>query len=119
MRDSHGIGSPWSQRVLLAAGACAGLFLAYLDSLPKWDDAGIIAAGLVFISGLLTLLGYRRPWLSALAVGAWIPLRGIIASLDFSLLLLLAFPFLGAYAGVLVRSALWPDRSRDGLSSGK
>ncbi len=113
------MGSQRSQCILLAAGGCAGLLLAYLDSLPTWDDAGIIAGSLVCISGLLTLLGYRRPWLLALAVGAWIPLRGIITSLDLSLLLLLIFPFLGAYAGALVRSALWPDRSRDSVSPRK
>lgn len=93
------------QRILLSAGAMAGILLAYVDSLPKWDDAGIIAGSLVLISGVFTLIGYRRPWLMALAVGVSIPLRGIIETHDLSLLVLLVFPFLGAYAGFLIRSA--------------
>ncbi len=113
------MGSQWMQRILLAAGGCVGILLAYIDSLPKWDDAGIIAGSLLLISSLLTLIGHRQPWLMALAVGGWIPLRGIIASLDFSLLLLLIFPFLGAYSGSLVRSALWHDRGQDGIQPGK
>jgi hypothetical protein len=97
---------PAWQLALLAIGAAGGILLAYIDSLPKWDDAGIIAGGLLLISGLLTLLGYRRPWLMALAAGLWVPLRGIAVTRDLSLLLLLVFPFLGAYAGFLVRSGL-------------
>ena len=97
---------PTLQLVLLAVGVAAGLLLAYIDSLPKWDDAGIIAGGLLLVSGLLTLLGYRRPWLMAMAAGMWVPLRGIAVTRDFSLLLLLVFPFLGAYAGYLIRSGL-------------
>jgi hypothetical protein len=97
---------PTWQLVLLAIGAVASILLAYIDSLPKWDDAGIIAGGLLLVSGLLTLLGYRRPWMMALAAGLWVPLRGIAVTRDLSLLVLLAFPFLGAYAGFLVRSGL-------------
>ena len=97
---------PTLQLVLLAVGVAAGLLLAYIDSLPKWDDAGIIAGGLLLVSALLTLLGYRWPWLMALAAGMWVPLRGIAVTGDLSLLLLLVFPFLGAYAGYLIRSGL-------------
>ncbi len=86
-------------------GAVVGILLAYVDSLPRWDDAGIIAGSLLLVSFLLTALGYRRPWLMALAIGVWIPLRGIIVSHEMSLLLILIFPFLGAYAGFLVRLA--------------
>ncbi len=93
------------QGVLLAAGALIGMLLAYIDSLPRWDDAGIIAAGLFLASGLLTLLGFQRPWLMALAVGLWIPLREFVLSSRLDLLLLLIFPLLGAYAAFLVRSA--------------
>ncbi len=94
-----------SHSLLLAIAVAAGLLLAYLDSLPNWDDAGIIAGSLLLVSGLLTLLGHPRPWLIALAVGVWIPLHGIIVGRDPSLLVILVFPFLGAYAGFLVRSA--------------
>jgi hypothetical protein len=91
------------QNILLAAAVLAGLFSAYVDSRPTWDDTGILAGGLLIISGLLTLLGHRRPWLIALAVGIWIPLHDIYLSHDFRLLLVLLFPLVGAYGGWLVR----------------
>jgi hypothetical protein len=91
------------QNILLAAAVVAGLFSAYVDSRPNWDDTGILAGGLLLVSGLLTLLGHRKPWLIALAVGIWIPLHDIYLSHDFSLLLVLLFPLVGAYGGWLVR----------------
>jgi hypothetical protein len=91
------------QKVLLAVGALFGLFLAYVDSRPTWDDTGITAGGLLLGAGLLTLLGYRRPWLAALAVGLWIPLWGIFMHHDWSMLFVLIFPLVGAYGGWLVR----------------
>src|ERR1051325_1734930 len=91
------------QSVLLAVALLAGLFSAYVDSRPTWDDTGILAGGLLLFSGLLTLLGYRKPWLIALAVGIWIPLHDIYLSHDFRLLLILLIPLIGAYSGWLVR----------------
>jgi hypothetical protein len=91
------------QNVLLAAAVLAGLFSAYVDSRPTWDDTGILAGGLLITSGLLTLLGHRKPWLIALAVGIWIPLHDIYLSHDFRMLLVLLFPLVGAYGGWLVR----------------
>lgn len=94
------------QSILLAVGVAAGLLLACVDSLPHWDDAGIIAGSLLVVGGLLSLLGHRKPWLIALAVGLWVPLRGILASHDPTLLIVLIFPFLGAYAGSLIGKGL-------------
>jgi hypothetical protein len=91
------------QNLLLTVALLAGLFSAYMDALPKWDDTGILAGGLLLVSGLLTLLGHRRPWLIALAVGLWIPLHDIYLSHDLSMLLVLLFPLIGAYAGWAVR----------------
>jgi len=87
------------QKILLGIGLVCGLFLAYLDSLPHWDDTGILVGGLLLSSGLLALLGYRRPWLLALGIGAWIPLHDIFISHDPRMLIVLIFPFVGAYAG--------------------
>jgi hypothetical protein len=42
-------------------------------------------------------------WLWALAVGAWIPLWGIISMQNYGALLALIIAFVGAYAGVLAR----------------
>jgi hypothetical protein len=91
------------QTILLAIAVLAGLFSAYVDSRPTWDDTGVLAGGLLLISGLLTLLGHRKPWLIALAVGIWIPLHDIYLSHDFLLLLVLLFPLVGAYGGWAVR----------------
>jgi hypothetical protein len=91
------------QNILLAVAVLAGLFSAYVDSRPTWDDTGILAGGLLMTSGLLTLLGHRKPWLIALAVGIWIPLHDIYLSHDLRMLLVLLFPLVGAYGGWLVR----------------
>ena len=91
------------QNILLAVAVLSGLFSAYVDSRPTWDDTGILAGGLLMISGLLTLLGHRKPWLIALAVGIWIPLHDIYLSHDLRMLLVLLFPLVGAYGGWLVR----------------
>jgi hypothetical protein len=91
------------QNLLLTVALLAGLFSAYVDALPKWDDTGILAGGLLLVSGLLTLLGHRRPWLIALAVGLWIPLHDIYLTHNVSMLLVLLFPLVGAYAGWAVR----------------
>ena len=94
------------QNILLAIAVLAGLFSAYVDSRPTWDDTGILAGGLLIVSGLLTLLGHRRPWLIALAVGIWIPLHDIYLSHDVRMLLVLLFPLVGAYGGWLVRMGI-------------
>jgi len=91
------------QSILLAVAVLAGLFSAWVDSRPNWDDTGILVGGLLLVSGLLTLLGGRRPWLIALAVGIWIPLHDIYLSHNPWMLVVLLVPFVGAYAGWAVR----------------
>jgi len=91
------------QNLLLGIAVLAGLFSAYIDSRPAWDDTGLLVGGLLLVSGLLTLLGHRRPWLIALAVGIWIPMYEIFKTHDFMMLVVLLIPVLGAYGGWLVR----------------
>ena len=98
------------QKVLFVVAILTGLFIAYVDSRPTWDDTGITAGMILLSSGLLTLLGYRRPWLIALAIGLWTPLYETYASRNFSLpgVILLPFvvlmiSFVGAYAGWIAR----------------
>lgn len=96
-------GSRKMQKVLAGLAIIAGGCIAYVDSRPTWDDTGITVFALLASSGLLGLLGPKKPWLWALLVGLWLPLYSITTRHDFSMLVTLVFPFLGAYAGMLVR----------------
>jgi len=91
------------QSIFLGSAVLAGLFLAYVDSRPTWDDTGVLAGAILLTCGLISLLGFRRPWLIALAVGAWIPLRGIFITHNFETVLALIIAFVGAYGGWIFR----------------
>jgi hypothetical protein len=88
---------------LLALGAAVGMALALVDSLPQWDDSGILAGGLILSSMFISVLGVRKPWLLAIVLGGWMAVRDAIQSGDPRMLVLLAFPLVGAYAGAVVR----------------
>ncbi len=94
------------QKILLGIAAIAGLFSLYVDTRPTWDDTGVLVFGILLVSGLLALIGYQRPWLLALAVGAWIPLHGIFVARNFASVIALIIAFIGAYAGWLLRSGV-------------
>lgn len=94
------------QKILLGTAILAGLFLAYIDSRPTWDDTGILVAAILFTSGLIALLGYKRPWLLALAIGAWIPLHGILVGHNPGSIIAIIIAFIGAYLGWVVRTAI-------------
>jgi hypothetical protein len=87
------------QKILLAVGVISGLFIAYVDSRPTWDDTGITAGIILLVCGLIALLGCQRPWLLALAVGGWIPLYGLLVTHNYGSILALIIAFIGAYAG--------------------
>ena len=98
---------------LLIAAVAIGVAIAWMDSRPHWDDSGISAGCLLLSAGMMGLIGPRRPWLWALAIGVWIPLYLIVDHIaahtvtleTFSYLIILAFPFVGAYAGMGLRKA--------------
>jgi hypothetical protein len=93
---------------MMLLAAAAGLVIAWVDSRPGWDDAGI-TAGMIFLAAALfgALRSSRAPvW--ALAVGIWVPLFGIVLHRNFGSLLALAVAFIGAYAGVLTRRFVAP-----------
>jgi hypothetical protein len=100
--------------ICLVIAFTLGLFIAWVDSRPTWDDTGITAGSLLIVAGLLGLVAPEHPWLWALAVGVWIPLYAIIAHGNYSLIVVMIIPFIGAYAGALVRkvsSAMLPGKS--------
>lgn len=91
------------QKTLLAAALAVGMVITYVDSTPSWDDTGITALALLLGAGVIGLFARRRPWLFALAIGLWIPLRGILLKHDFRFLIVLLFPLAGVYAGWALR----------------
>ena len=98
------------QKMLFSLAVLMGILIAFVDSRPTWDDTGITAGMMLLSSGLFTLLGHRRPWLIALAVGLWTPLYETYLSGNFRLpgvillpLFILLITFVGAYAGWAVR----------------
>lgn len=103
-------------RVLFAVAVSLGLAIAYVDSRPTWDDTGITAFSMLLSAALLGLVGPRRPWLWALAIGVWIPLHQIARTPTLATVaggsLILAFPAVGAFAGMYCRRAFARVRSR-------
>ena len=97
-------------RVLFVMAVVLGIAIAYVDSRPRWDDAGITAFSLLLSAGLFGLIGPRRPWLWALGIGIWIPLYGIARRPTLGSfvggLVILAFPMVGAYCGMFFRRIL-------------
>ena len=91
------------QKILFVLAAVAGLFFVYVDTRPTWDDTGILVGSILLVCGVLGLIGFRRPWLLALLVGAWIPLHGILFSHSFASIIALVIALIGAYAGWAVR----------------
>ena len=96
-------------RGLLVAAIVLGLAIAYVDARPGWDDTGISAGAMTLAAGTLGLMGPRKPWAWALGVGIWIPAWAIAHTPSLHtlpMLLVLAFPFMGAYLGRLVRRSV-------------
>lgn len=90
--------------IILAISICAGLFLAWMDSRPGWDDTGITASLIVLTSAFFGYLYPSRPWIWALTVSSWIPLHAIILTGDFKMLLVCLFGFAGSYLGAAVKN---------------
>jgi hypothetical protein len=96
-----------------------GLTIAYVDSRPGWDSAGITAFAMLSSAALLGLVAPKHAWLLALTVGIWIPLAALLhgpSPAHLAMLLILVFPFAGAGAGaVLGRVLRAPAASRSTL----
>jgi hypothetical protein len=93
-------------RCLFIAAIAFGVAIAYVDSRPAWDDTGITAGTMMLVAGVLGLLGPRRPWTWALLIGIWIPAYAVARAPSagtLAMVLVLAFPFAGAYGGMALR----------------
>ena len=96
-------------RCLLVTASLAGIAIAFVDARPAWDDAGITAGAMAMVAAALGLVGPERPWLWALAVGMWIPAYALVrmpALGTVAMLIVLIFPFAGAYLGRFARGLL-------------
>lgn len=87
------------QKILLAIAVSLGMFITYVDSQPTWDDTGITAGVILLTCGLISLIGFKRPWLLALVVGGGIPLYGLFVTQNYASIIALVIAFVGAYAG--------------------
>jgi hypothetical protein len=95
---------------LFISAVLLGILIAWVDSHPTWDDAGITAFAILGVSGLLGFFSPHKPWVWALAVGIWIPLAAIFFTHNYGGLIVLVFAFVGAYGGMLARRLV--DSSR-------
>lgn len=92
--------------ILLVFASAVGLFLAWVDSQPTWDDTAILAA-LAFVTPLLlSALMPRRAWLWALTVGGWMPLVGVLARHNGASIVALVIAAIGAAIGAVGRRVL-------------
>jgi len=92
-----------SDWLFLAVAIILGLIIAWIDTRPSWDDAGITAAMIIIAAGVVGFLAGKRPWIWALAVGIWIPLWNIVTTNSFGSLIVIIISFIGAYAGTALR----------------
>jgi uncharacterized membrane protein AbrB (regulator of aidB expression) len=94
------------QKLLFLTALLLGIFFAWIDSRPNWDDAGVLVGGILLSAAVLGALGSQRPWLWALAVGAPMPLYGfwLTHRLPASAVAV-AIALVGAYVGAVIRGA--------------
>ena len=94
------------QKILLISSLILGLLIAYIDSRPTWDDTGITVLALLVGGGIIGLLVRKHPWLFAFAFGLWIPLYGIIFRHDFSMSVVLFFPFVWIISWLFIQRSI-------------
>lgn len=102
---------PFSNAGMTVAAVAVGFGIAWIDSRPTWDDAGVTAFAIFLTTMIFGGMRPQHAWLSALAVGMWIPLLGVIRSGNYGSVLALVFAFAGAYAGALARKFLGKSES--------
>jgi hypothetical protein len=89
----------------LTIAILSGISIAFIDTRPHWDDAGISALMILISSFFCGLISPQSTWLIALAVGIWIPLFNIISTHNFGSLLALIPAFIGAFSGYFAKNA--------------
>ena len=92
--------------LMLVVALILGALITWVDSRPSWDDTGITAGVLLLVCAGFGAIHPRLAWLWALAVGAWIPLAGIVTAHNYGALLALGIALIGAYLGVAAHHVL-------------
>jgi hypothetical protein len=95
--------------LLVLIALMLGALIFMVDSSPGWDDTGVSAFMILTASGLLGALHPQRAWVWALAVGTWVPLRGLIlkrSEFEPASVLAVGFALAGAYGGALIGKLL-------------
>ena len=83
-------------------GAIAGVGIAYVDTRPTWDDAGV-TAGAVFLVALI--LGAARPrtfWITGLAVGIPVWAMNAVLFSHYGAVLAVLVSLVGAGSGAVL-----------------
>jgi len=91
---------------ILVTALIVGVVITWIDTRPKWDDTGITAGSIFIVTIILGALRPQQAWLSALAVGLWIPLVETIRRGNYGACLALLVAFAGAYLGAFGRKLL-------------
>lgn len=86
-------------RIAAVVAVGLGLAIGYLDSRPGFDDTGITAGTLLVSAAAAAFVSRRRPWLWALAAGAWVPLFEIRDTSMLAPLAAVVFAGIGSAAG--------------------
>ena len=89
--------------ILLIPAIMAGIAIAWIDSRPHWDNTGISVLIVLVAAAICGFFTSEKPWLTALAVGIWIPAFGILTTHNFGSLLALVPGFAGAYLGYILK----------------
>jgi hypothetical protein len=95
--------------IILIVAVVIGLFIAWVDTRPHWDDTGITVAMVFLSSAVLGSMMRRHAWLLALALGVWIPLVNIIQFNNYGSVFAIVVAFAGAYAGAFLRRTFFSD----------
>ncbi len=90
----------------VAVALAIGLLIAWVDSRPTWDDAGVTAGAIFLVAAVFGVAHPARAWLWALALGGWVPVFGIALHNNYASLLALGFALAGAYVGAIGRKVI-------------
>ena len=94
----------------LGLALVCGAIISWIDMRPTWDDTGITAGAILFVTFLLGMAVPEYAWMWAMAVGGGIPIVEMALRHNYASIAALILAFSGAYAGARARIALSATR---------